>query len=83
MLIITMLLICIGVFSFMSLLAIRSEERRVGNLEINCNNCDWFNLIYTTELQLNKSFTCDECEELILICDIELMNQVKGENYVL
>jgi len=35
------------------------------NLEINCNNCDWFNLIYTTEL------------ELILMCDSQLMNQVK------
>ncbi len=46
------------------------------NLEINCTNCDWFNLIYTTELQLNKSFTCDECEELILMCDSELINQL-------
>jgi len=48
------------------------------NLEINCNNCDWFNLIYTTELKLNKSFTCDECEEIILMVDKELLNQIKG-----
>ena len=47
------------------------------NLEINCNNCDCFNLIYTTELKLNKSFTCDECEELILMVDEELLKQVK------
>ncbi len=46
------------------------------NLEINCPNCYWFNLIYTTELQVNKIFTCDECEELILIVDEELMNQL-------
>jgi len=46
-------------------------------LEIDCNNCNSFNMLFISELKLNKSFTCDECEELILICDSELMNQVK------
>jgi len=46
-------------------------------LEIDCNNCNSFNMLFISELQLNKSFTCDECEELILMCDSELLNQVK------
>jgi hypothetical protein len=46
------------------------------NLEINCTNCNWFNLIYTTELKLNKSFNCDLCEEIILMVDKELLNQL-------
>jgi hypothetical protein len=31
-------------------------------LEIDCNNCQWFNTFFITELKLNKSFTCDLCE---------------------
>jgi len=46
-------------------------------LEIDCNNCNSFNMLFISELQLNKSFTCDECEELILMCDRELLKQVK------
>ena len=45
-------------------------------LEIDCDKCQWCNLIYITELEFNKSFTCDRCEELILICDSELMRQL-------
>jgi len=46
-------------------------------LEIYCNNCNSFNMLFISELRLNKSCTCDECEELILMCDRELLNQVK------
>ena len=46
-------------------------------LEIDCNNCNSFNMLFVSELRLNKSFTCDECEELILMCDSELLNQVR------
>ena len=46
-------------------------------LERDCNNCNSFNMIFISELRLNKSFTCDKCEELILMCDRELLNQVK------
>ena len=45
-------------------------------LEIDCYECLWFNMIFITELRLNKSFTCDVCEEVILIVDEELLNQV-------
>jgi len=44
-------------------------------LEVNCQNCYSFTKIFISKMQLNKSFTCDECEEIILICDPELMNQ--------
>ena len=46
-------------------------------LEIDCNYCSSFNMLFISELQLNKSFTCDECEELILMVDKELLNQVR------
>jgi len=46
-------------------------------LEIECDKCHWFNVLFISELKLNKSFTCDECEELILMVDEELLNQVK------
>ena len=46
-------------------------------LEIDCNNCNSFNMLFISKLRLNKSFTFDECEELILMCDRELLNQVK------
>lgn len=46
-------------------------------LEIDCHNCNSFNMIFISELQLNKSFTCDNCREVILIVDEELINQVK------
>ena len=42
----------------------------------DCNNCQWFNMLFITELKLNKSFTCDLCEEIILMVDKELLNQV-------
>ena len=45
-------------------------------LEIDCNNCQWFNMLFITELKLNKSFTCDLCQEIILMVDKELLNQV-------
>ena len=34
-------------------------------------------MIFVDDLQLNKTFTCDDCKEIILICDSELLNQVK------
>ena len=54
-------------------------------LEIECSNkncnCDCTigqtqhqNSIFTTDLKLNKEFTCDDCGETILIVDKELMN---------
>ena len=59
-------------------------------LEIECHNdkCNCvctigqskhFNIIFISELKLNKIFTCDNCEELILIVDEELMTQTKGK----
>jgi hypothetical protein len=47
-------------------------------LEIDCNNCQWFNMLFITELKLNKSFTCDLCEEIILMVDKELLNQLNN-----
>jgi hypothetical protein len=55
-------------------------------LEIDCNNpncnCDCtigqtqhFNMIFVDDLQLNKTFTCDNCEEVILVVEQELLNQ--------
>jgi len=57
-------------------------------LEIECDNlkcnCDCtigqtqhHNIIFISDLKLNECFTCDNCEELILIVDEELLNQVK------
>jgi len=48
-------------------------------LEIECKKDSSFNIIFLSELKLNKVFTCDECEELILIVDEELMTQTKGK----
>jgi len=47
-------------------------------LEIDCSKCHFFNMLFISELQLNKTFTCDECEELILMVDEELLSQTKG-----
>ena len=48
-------------------------------LEITCNNnnCEHFNMIYTSQLKENKQFTCDECESIILMCDSTLIEQTK------
>ena len=57
-------------------------------LEIDCHNSDCncdctightqhFNIIFVDDLELYKTFTCDNCEEIILICDRELLNQLK------
>ncbi len=50
------------------------------NLKCNCvctiGQTQHFNIIFISELQLNKSFTCDNCEELILMVDKELLNKV-------
>jgi len=27
-------------------------------LEIECDKCHWFNVLFISELKLNKSFTC-------------------------
>jgi len=48
-------------------------------LEIECQKDSYFNIIFISELKLNKVFTCDGCEELILIVDEELMTQMKGK----
>ena len=48
-------------------------------LEIECQKDSSFNIIFISELKLNKIFTCDNCEELILIVDEELMTQMKGK----
>ena len=45
-------------------------------LEIECSLCQSFNMLFISELQLNKSFTCDLCEEIILMVDKELLNQI-------
>jgi len=58
-------------------------------LEIDCNNdkcnCDCtigqtqhFNMIFVDDLKLNKTFTCDNCEETILMVDKELLQQIKS-----
>jgi len=57
-------------------------------LEIDCNNdkcnCDCTigqtqhsNMIFVDDLKLNKKFTCDDCEETILMVDEELLQQIK------
>ena len=50
-------------------------------LEIICNNCNLFNLIPIKKIELHKEFRCDNdthiCNNLVLICDKELLNQVK------
>jgi hypothetical protein len=57
-------------------------------LEIECPNdkcnCDCtigqtkhFNMIFVDDLKLNKVFTCDHCDETILIVDKELLQQIK------
>tara|TARA_R100000458_G_C8275597_1_gene250730 strand:- start:1968 stop:2159 length:192 start_codon:yes stop_codon:yes gene_type:complete len=50
-------------------------------LEITCsnNNCEHFNLIYISELEVNKKFTCDECNETILMVDEELISLKEGK----
>lgn len=35
-------------------------------LEIECNYCDWFNIIFSSELEIKELFTCDNCENIIL-----------------
>jgi len=45
-------------------------------LEIDCNKCQWFNMLFITELKLNETFTCDLCEEIILMVDKELLIQL-------
>lgn len=54
-------------------------EENQKTLEIECQKDSSFNIIFLSELKLNKIFTCDECEELILIVDEELMKQMKGK----
>ena len=48
-------------------------------LEIDCNNCQSFNMLFISELQIDESFTCDECEQIILMVDEELLSQTKGK----
>ena len=54
-------------------------------LEIECSNdnCNCsctigqtrhHNMIFVSDLKLNKKFTCDNCEDTILIVDKELIN---------
>ena len=54
-------------------------------LEIECSNdnCNSdtvigqsqeMNMIFVSDLKLNKKFTCDHCDETILIVDKELIN---------
>ena len=56
-------------------------------VEIDCPNdkcnCDCtigqtqhFNMIFVSDLSLNKTFTCDNCNAVILVCDEELLKQV-------
>jgi|TARA_B100001094_G_C18110763_1_gene761006 hypothetical protein len=47
-------------------------------LEIECSLCQSFNMLFISELQINESFTCDECEQIILMVDEELLSQTKG-----
>ena len=49
-------------------------------LEIDCQNrnCKFCNIsiiIFVDDLELNKTFTCDNCDEVILVVDQELLNQ--------
>ena len=49
-------------------------------LEIDCQNqdcrfCNITIIIFVDDLQLNKTLTCDNCEEVILVVDQELLNQ--------
>jgi len=45
-------------------------------LEIDCNNCNYFNMLFVSELKEYKEFYCDDCNNTILIVDRELLNQL-------
>ena len=58
-------------------------------LEIECqnDNCNSdtvvgqsqeMNMIFVSDLQVNKKFTCDNCNEVILVCDEQLMELLIG-----
>ena len=49
-------------------------------LEIDCSLCQSFNMLFISELQLYRTFNCDECEQMILMVDEELLSQTKGRN---
>ena len=51
----------------------------LGNeLEVTCNNCDEMALIFASELELDKIFTCDICESNILMVDEGLLELVSA-----
>ena len=53
-------------------------QRSFNMLEITCNNSDEHqNLIFESELKINKVFTCDECEDVILVVDKVLLEVIK------
>ena len=45
-------------------------------LEIDCHNCNCFNMLFVSDIKLDKIFTCDSCESPILICDKEFIDQM-------
>tara|TARA_R110001592_G_scaffold70003_1_gene214616 strand:- start:4691 stop:4879 length:189 start_codon:yes stop_codon:yes gene_type:complete len=61
------------------ILSKRGELKMLGNeIEVTCDNCEEIALIFASELELDKVFTCDICESNILMVDEGLLELVSA-----